>query len=172
MALTNFKSSLNDNEKLIHFSDVFLNGTNDAMDVNGVITPVDFIIGPPSGEIWHAIYMGLVIEDTGTLDPTDFGALPTLTNGFQILQDIDSTEKEIANLKRNYGISFMFTSGNNFAGVPAGFLNTGNLFSGLSKLSPEIILNGDNGDKLIARVRDNLIGLVELHMGATFWRFI
>lgn len=173
MGFTQFARFNEPDRKTVHFSKLFLNsGGGDDMDVDGSVTPVDFTIGPPSGEIWFPSFVSIVIEDSGTIDPAEFGSLPTLTNGFKIIQKVNGTEHELVNIKKNFGLTFQFMSGNSFAGVGAGWLNTGNLFTGLHKVEPMMILDGLNGDEFIARVSDNLTGLNELHMGAIFWRNI
>ena len=171
MGMTQFARFNEPDKKVIHFSDLLVNsGGDDAMDIDGSVTPIDFTIGPPSGEVWFCTYFGIVIEDSGTIDPAEFGALPTLTNGFKLIQKINGTEHTMANLKENIGITLQFTAGNSFAGVGAGWLNTGNLYTGLHMFDPPLTLDNTNGDQLIARVRDDLTGLNELHMGAVFWR--
>ena len=47
-------------------------GGSSDMDVDGDPTPVEFTAGPGAGETWYVVHLGLIFEDSGSLDPEDF----------------------------------------------------------------------------------------------------
>jgi len=134
---------------------------------------VDFIIGPTAaGEVWKLTHMAMVIQDGGTLDPTDYGAINTLVNGTDIIQDIGGVERSLAILNQNTDIINQFGSGFNFVGAQGGFLNTGKIFFGMHEFHPQPTFSFDDGDRLISRVRDDLSTLVLHYTTAIFQKAI
>lgn len=143
----------------------FLNGANNSMDVNGATTAQNFVIAPIAGQIFYITGMFGYLDDSGNLERTTFGALATLTNGLQIIADVDGTEYEISNLRQNMQFTGFFS---NFGIIPPSnkWFRSETFYFGSHDFFTPIVLVGDDGDQLIARVRDNLTGLDELYMQA------
>lgn len=122
-------------------------------------TPVDYFLGPAAGEVWACSYLSLLLVDPGTMTEGVFGGLVSgLTNGLELLSDINGAERRHTNLKDNADLLQCFSGGiSGMSTIPGntGFLNTEDFTAGRMSLD-DMILIGDNGDKLIARVRDNL----------------
>lgn len=162
--------------KILPFNENLLNGSNKSMDVNGSGTAQDFTAGPGAGEIWYIQEITLFLEDPGTMDAGDFGSISGgLSNGLQLLIDVDGTEYEIANFEDNMDLE------TGFARIPFtgfgedganGWMNEDDVFSGKWKFYPPISLVGDDDDQFIARVRDNLTGLSELEMRVIGYKFL
>lgn len=147
------------------------NGGSDDMTVDGSTTSVDFVVGPPSGQIWVVTNLGITIRDNGANDDSKFGAiLGGLTNGLLVSQDIDGTEYDVMAYKNNLDLANGFTTASHFVGVGTGFINDANLFTGNMNFSPGVKLIGADGDQIIGRVRDDLTGLNNLVMRITYWR--
>jgi hypothetical protein len=139
-------------------------GTNENANVNGAVTAVPFYRGPPTGEIWAIHRMIVEIEDNATFTADNYGGVSTLTNGVElevregttgalILDVLDSEDiTSIADWAAHcYDMTeHTFGSGNNFAVARFTFANAGR----------PIVLDGDRGEVLIARVNDDLSGLV------------
>ncbi len=129
------------------------------LGINGSVTPVDYSIGPTAGEIWIVSYATLLLIDPGTMTDSVFGSLASpLTNGLQILSTIDTVERQSTNLFDNRDVIQCFNGGIAGQSSPAGntgFLETEDYSTGRMCLD-DMILIGDQGDKLITRVRDDL----------------
>lgn len=157
--------------ELVHGEADLKNGSSADMTVNGAVTSVDFTAGPPAGQVWYVYDIGLTIRDSGANDPDRFGAISGgLTNGVLLTQKIDSTEYDYKAFKTNLEVVNCFTMSSHFVGVGSGFVNDPNLFTGNIGIAPSIRLIGDNGDKIIARVRDDLTSLNNLLMRINYWR--
>lgn len=148
-----------------------LNGGSDSMNVNGSVTPVDFEIAVPSGQTWYLDSLSFLIIDTGSTSPTNFGALSALTNGCLLINKIGGVEYNICNLKDNKDITLIFQGG---GGSPSGssWLESTDSYYGELVLNSKVSLNGTNGDKVIFRVRDNLVGIDNLNMIGRFFRVL
>jgi len=131
-----------------------------------------FSAGPPAGEIWYVDFVFFGIEDSGTLDIEDFGALPALANGWLFDQFIDASSETLANFQTNFAMGTVGTTGGGIIGVGAGFLNTANAFGGNIRTDPEVTLVGDNSDLIRTTVRDNLTGLNFLRAAMSYWKEI
>ena len=145
----------------------------DNMDVNGSSTTRDFEYGPPSGQIYYLSHIVLLMQDPGSMDINDFGSISgNLSNGLQLIAEINSTEHTIFNLIDNGSIATCFSdfAVHSGGGDDNGFLDDEDSFIGLARFKPEITLNGDNGDKMIMRVRDNLNGISRLQAIGRAWR--
>jgi hypothetical protein len=160
-------------QKIHPFSGRLLDiGGGKDMTVNGAGDPVDYTAGPPGGEVWYVTELGLLISDTGTLDITDFGAIPgALLNGLQILFDINSTGYEYVDLHDNCEISLTFGHSGP-PQFPTGWLDTRDVYFGFAKLNQPVRLIGDDGDLIIGRVRDNLTGLTALAVSFKAYKII
>lgn len=87
--------------RLIDFGKMFLNGSNASMDINGSSTPQEFSTGPTGSEVWYCYGVSVFLCDSGSTDYDEFGAVSTLSNGVQLLADLNSTQYELGNFKRN-----------------------------------------------------------------------
>ena len=162
-------------ESVIHFCrSLRIADTAASRDMNvlgSVTTPVDFIIGPTAaGEVWKLTHMAIAIQDGGTMDPTDYGAVTTLANGTNIIQDVGGTEHLLVNLLQNTDIINQFGVAFNFVGQVGGFLNTGKIYFGMHEFKPNVTFSFDDGDRLISRVRDDLSSITLHYSTAIFQR--
>lgn len=165
--------------QVVHLDKNLLNGSSSSMAVNGSSTTVDFENGPPAGQIWFITHICIFITDAGTLDVGDFGGIAgSLTNGVQIIQEISSTEYELANMVNNHELSRSFSEhpftpvATGGEGGEDGWFDTIKVFMGTKFLNPVVKLTGDNSDKIICRIRDNLTGLNEFTASFGGWRKI
>ncbi len=159
-------------ESVVHFCrSLRESGGSRDMNIDGSTTVTDFTIGPTAtGEVWKLTHMAMAIQDGGTLDPSDYGALPTLVTGTDIIQDIGGTEHLLINVIQNTDIINQFGAASNFVGIQGGFLNTSKIYFGMHEFLPNITLSFDNGDQLISRVQDNLSTLALHYTTAVFQR--
>lgn len=144
------------------------NGGNENMNGNGSVTPIDYKISVPAGEIWYLDSLSFLIIDGGSTTPTNFGALPTLTNGCQLIFKIDGNENIVHTLKTNIDLTLVFQGG---GGSPSGssWLESVDSYYGNLAMNSQVTLIGDDGDEIIFRVRDNLTGLEAHYLKGRFW---
>ena len=141
------------------------------MSVDGSSTSKDFTAGPAVGEIWAVKSIALLLYDKGDISLYKFGNLNSLTNGFQILQSISSTEYEYGNYKDKSDLIMSFCHGQtSFVENGDSFLKEKNVFCASLRLDPPLLLYGDAGDKIIGRVRDNLTGIEDFYMSLQYYR--
>lgn len=123
-------------------------------------SPVDFEWGPEADQVMIVSSISTLLLDEGTMAANVFGSLATpLTNGVEILTRINGVERRIAILVDNVCLALCFFNGNMGIGGGAGldgFLDTNDVASSQRPASYPITLNGNNGDKIIARVQDDL----------------
>ena len=143
----------NDNLEIISFFSFPINGGSSSLNVDGSSSDIDFVIGPPSGQVWKTRSIGIAIQDMGTANHDEFGNGPALTTGLKILFKINTVEHLIGNILTNLGIAFLFKA--TVLGGMRQFLDDDNLFAG-ERVLVGTLLNGDAGDKVIYRVRDDL----------------
>ena len=148
------------------------NGGSDDMTVNGSGTPVDFVDGPPAGQVWYMTGVQLVLIDPGTMDPDDFGSIGGLTNGFGFVVEVNSTEYDVNFIFNNKDLATELPDRHIFTSIDSGFFTEDDVFIGGMIFNPPIKLDGDNGDQMIARVRDNLTGISHLEVAMQAWRVI
>lgn len=166
---TIFSNNPDPDSDIVYVIDRLKNGTNESMDVNGSSTAQIFQFGPPSGEVYGVERLGIFIYDNGS-EWDEFGNLSPLTNGLQLIANIDGTEYEIANLTKNIHIVSLFEGHTGAEREEKGILKGADgHFVGAFRFAKNIVLQGPN-DYIGARVRDNLTGLNELIITAEAWR--
>lgn len=130
------------------------------MNVDGSSTPVDFFLGPPSGEIWQIKYLTLLLIDPGVMAHNVFGSLVAgLANGVELLEKINSVENIYTLLEDNADIAQCFFGGNTsqgLGGADPGFLDEIDQVTGRMTFEVPPILDGDDGDQMIIRINDDL----------------
>lgn len=138
-------------------------GGSKLMNVDGSGAPVDFFIQPPVGELWIVPYVTLLIIDPGDMGPEVFGSFgAALTNGLKLIEEVNSVESVYTTLVDNADLVQCFF-GAGLSGIAAGlgadagFLNSVDKALGRMEFSTPIILNGDDNDKLLLRVADDLL---------------
>lgn len=150
--------------------------TDHLMSVDGSGAPVDFEWGPGAGEIVTVNSIGGVLIDEGVMAPNVFGSLlAALPNGILVLSKIDGIERQIALIVDNVCFALCFFDGNlGFAGGAGldGFFDTNDAASSKRSFPYPLTLNGDNGDKIIARVQDDLSTVDVLRMQANITQII
>ena len=145
----------------VHFTVFLENGGSRLMNVDGSTTTQVFSNGPGSGEIWYVYELRYVISDLKVEGRNKYGDIAgPLTNGLLIESQIDSTDYEVVNMKRNAEIAavwnYEFSSKSDLA-----LANESALFVGSLTFQNVIVLTGDNSDVIKASVRDDLTGLDE-----------
>ena len=160
-------------DKTICASQMLMNTGSGDMTVDGSTTSVVFSGGPPSGEVWYVHGISIYIEDPGTNDSQDFGAIMSgLTNGLKVDQIVDSTAYTLHTFKSNLMLALNFTTGSHFVGQPNGFINTANAFMGSHPFKCPVTLTGDNSDKIQSTVQDDLGALSALYMTLTYFKVV
>ena len=158
--------------KVVYESVHVENGGSRSMTVDGSVTPVEFMIGPPAGEIWYIFELGVEISDQGNNTITSFGAINAgLTNGLDIEQHVDSVDYLFVNLKTNLDIVSVF-SDHSFRGQANSFLNSTNFYAGKVELRQAVTLVGDDGDEIRFIVNDDLEGLDTLEGIVEYYRVV
>ena len=64
---------------------------SDDMAVDGSTTPQDFVATPATGETWYITQVAIYLEDPGLMSSTNFGAISALTNGLELIMDVNLT---------------------------------------------------------------------------------
>ncbi len=150
----------------------FLNGADKNMNVLGTLgTPVDFVLGPAPGEIWFVEYITLLLIDPGDMDFNIFGGFVTaLTNGFQVLEKVEDDEKIYTTIMDNSDLAQCFFGGNPrlkpSGATDNGFLNEVDIVTGRMEFGANIVLDGNDVDQMIFRVRDDLQAITFLGASA------
>jgi hypothetical protein len=155
----------------IYKEDSLLNGGSESLKVDGATTPLEFTYGPSAGEVWKVESLSVFISDAGSTSPEKFGAiLGGLTNGLQIIHRVGSTDHIISNCKNNMQLSLLFLNNSSFSlgsRNDDGWFNEGDYFIGSKLFKEHITLIGDRGDKIVAKVQDDLTGLNRLIIRAS-----
>ena len=153
-----------------------LDGSNKSMNVDGSSTAVDFQFAPGAGEVWYVEAITFFIVDPGTADYSDFGSITgSLTNGLQLNIKSKGTVYQQTNLQDNADIVQCFGQGSGILGQGdggLGFLNEDDLYFGTMRFMNPIKLDGDQGDYVEFKVRDNLTALTDLQTSVHVWRTI
>lgn len=145
----------------LQFLDTVGDGTGSiAMNVDGSVTPVQFKLTCPPGEVLYLESLSMFLQDGGAFSTNAYGALPALTNGTKLLifKSDGTLYADITDqlaLKTNADwISYSFRIDN------FDFVNSQSILA----LSYNLPQNGrplrlSPGDWLCAIVRDNLSAL-------------
>jgi hypothetical protein len=146
-----------------------LNGSSWDQTVDGSSTPVNFDYAPSAGEVFYIEHIIFGLDDTGGADSEKYGARTALTNGTQLIFKLDGTEYIASTMKNNGDILLTF----NFS---IGFFENGsfgaftNGFAAKFQMATNITLNGDDGDLVRIKVRDDLTGLTFQRAACQVWR--
>lgn len=147
-------------------------GGSKAMSVNGSVTPVDFFIQPPSGELWIVDYVTLLLIDPGTMSAAVFGSLVgALANGLELIEKVNSVESIYTNVQDNADLAQCFFGGtlsgvSPSGGADLGFLDTVDKVTGRMCFDGKVTLDGDDNDQLILRVNDDLLLIQSMQASA------
>ncbi len=138
-----------------------LDGASPNMNVNGSSTNKNFRYSPAAGTTFYLEKIALTITDKSTLDYNRFGDIGALANGLQINVKSKGTVYTLANLQSNQDIwSFFCESPHENAASYTGFM----------RIQNRTALDGNFGDYVELKVRDNLTGLNALKSMITAWR--
>lgn len=138
-------------------SPYLLNMGSQDMNVNGSVTPIDFIyqVEGTSPTYWHRSFIDLR-DGNNAFYPDDFGEIATgLINGVDIIIEKDGVEFLLENWKTNMDISmscYDFTP----PYITGAYIGRWTISSDLG--SPLTLFSGD---KIICRINDNLTGLTK-----------
>jgi hypothetical protein len=131
---------------------------NEDANKNYSVTPANFVLAPPAGEIWYVSRLLVYIQDTGSFDSGGYGNGVALTNGIQIKVYEGAIEKSVLTnsqpIKQNthwakfcYDISISnFGSGDEALGARWTFVNGGTY----------IRLDGDLSQKIQIELNDDM----------------
>lgn len=141
------------------------NGSSENLRVDGSVTPVAFEYAPGAGDVVSVEQLLIVFTaDDFEFDGASFGPNALLTNGIKIETVINTVTTEIFNIKQNE--DFLRVPGRiplvNNTG-PKDVLACAFGFAGLVKLS------GDDSDKIVVTVRDNLTSVKLKYLTATLY---
>lgn len=145
-----------------------LDGAGVTYEANGdySITPAVFEWGPPTGEIWHAERLIVLIRDAGNADASEYGNLgAALTTGIvvQFRSGVSTVEQTLNGLKP-------IKTNSDWAGLCYDTRNLGlggagdDAYSAMWTFSRDlggsgIRLNGDDDERITILLSDNLSGL-------------
>ena len=138
------------------------NGGSNEMNVDGSVTPVNFDLAPTAGLTYFVHGITLFLQDTGTMDYLDFGALPgPLANGVQVSSVVKGASYTVGNIQSNIDLSMYFKADANFGSGASdlGFFNDLDFFLGKMEFINPLILQQSTGDHLRITIRDDLTGL-------------
>ncbi len=142
-------------------------GVNPDAAINGSITPVEFIFGPPSDEAWimEQLLIQILTNSTG-IDDVDFGDIAALSTGIGA-KIIDSSGTildytALSNIKSNNDLAALGfeTVRSQYDTKPKGL--TGLFIFSNSRSSNGILLDGAKGEKFVITVNDDLTTLVQV----------
>jgi len=135
------------------------------MNVDGSVTPVIFQIDPQGTQAWDVTRVILVIEDSSSMDFSQFGSLAPLTNGV-LLRVTNGESHNLFSWKTNGDIinrcfdhSFQQNSGQNFRGFTVRCT-----YGGQSKRGVTLRLLGIDSDEAQVIIRDDLTGLSKVRL--------
>jgi hypothetical protein len=155
----------------VYLKTPLLNAGSEAMNVDGT-TPVHFDFSPTGTQQVYLESLTLFIEDAGSTDIADFGAIVgSLTNGLRILLTKSATDYEIANMKNNRQLFSVFSAFPALQSAGAGWFNSQDNFGGTLLFGQAILLNGST-DRIRVTVRDNLSTLDALSVFASLRRVL
>ena len=132
------------------------NGTNANGNVDGSVTPVDFILAPSAGEVIEIDFVTAIFAATGNLQSlTDFLTEPGLTNGIDInLQSMGNNDFRPGVLKNNINLlQFLASTFEERA------IGNDTIYTGTVAVKQPVLLNGNMGDYYQYVVNDDLTGL-------------
>ena len=147
-------------QKQLFFSRL-LNSSNDNMNIDGSITPVEFSISPPTGEVWRIASWSLYIQDSGTFDADKWGNGITLTNGLMPVMNINGTDYNL--------LDFSIKSSGDLSSICDGLQHlTFGVGDEIITAEWDFTKNGQyvrltENDSLKLVVNDDLTGLVRQH---------
>jgi hypothetical protein len=147
-----------------------LNGSSDAMNVNGSVTPVNFSFAPASGETWYVRSISLYIEDA-VGNSTGFGSISSLTNGLILQVQSDGVSNDVVTLKDNIDVLSYF-SDQIVSEIKAGFFGSVAILFGsnIYRHPQQMKLVGNSSDYIRLRVRDNLTSVDQLRAKVHLWK--
>lgn len=137
---------------------------NSAVDYS--VTPENFILSPPSGEIWNVTRMIFSLSDTGTLDSGFWGATnAALTNG--INPEIWKNGTKIFELFEDFPIkqngqwgAVCFDTDPASWGSGAAWLSVRYTLTKDTNDKIGILLDGTNSDKIVIPLNDDFSDLI------------
>lgn len=132
------------------------------MDVNGSVTPVEFIAGPGTGKKWFVARIIIIMEDVG-MNWSKFGGLATLTNGVELEYDsfgvvLDLLDGETLNKNKDF-IEYCYD-----ATIEASSTDILKARWSFSASGTFLVMGNTDGDLFTVRVNDNLTGLSYFHI--------
>ena len=155
---------------VMYISQALVNGSSRTMNVNGSVTPQNFLYTVPANTVYYLESISIIISDTGTPTAAKFGDLAALTNGVRLQIKSSGTTYDVYNFKTNGELTMFFN--NVFIPPTAGWLNDTDLLVGTVKFEKPIKLNGANSDFVQFTIRDNLTGLNTFISNINMWRVI
>lgn len=138
-----------------------------SMDVNGSITPIDFIFKPYNTVYLINICAAIITMQHGINVPDDgkFGGIPQLTNGLYFRQ-ANGKRINLGSYKNNADFRQRGAKVDYSQKAPAGSYGTNIDFTlnDRSRFGQVICIDPMDNDYIFARVRDNLTGLDDMNI--------
>lgn len=147
-----------------------LNGADDNLKLNGSIgTPLYGTWTPGVNETWFIESISIVLMDSGTTNPSNFGALGALANGVQIQIKSNGVTTTLATLNNNMDLTLVFK---NQPVIPptSGFFESSDGYIGELKFDTPILLQNSSADFVRLAIRDNLTGLDQFRVRVKAWK--
>jgi hypothetical protein len=147
-----------------------MNGGSKEMTINGAPPPAqNFDYAATGGQTLRVTTLKLFLRDTGTQDPTRFGAIAGgLATGVQVGVVRNGVMEQIFNLKDNMDIALCLPE-QAMQALAAGFMNSAGTCYQWLNFNPPILLQGARGDIMRAVIRDNLTAIEFMRMAITGW---
>ena len=157
-------------DNVMYISQALVNGASRLMNVNGSVTPQNFLYTVPADTVYYLESISIIISETGTPTAAKFGDLAALTDGVRLQIKSSGTTYDVYNFKTNGELTMFFN--NVFIPPTAGWLNDTDLLVGTVKFEKPIKLNGASSDFVQFTIRDNLTGLNTFISNINMWRVI
>lgn len=158
-------------EALYSLDNLKLNGTGSIlMNANGSVTNQNFRY-VPSSNIYYLESLSISIEDDGNANLTQFGVLPSLTNGLQLNIRSKGQVFTVTNMKDNAMVLARFDD-TPFIERRTSGINTFTFIRGTLTFKNRIVLDPALGDYIELKVRDDLSGLTLLRSTFKVWRLL
>jgi len=146
----------------VTITEYLLNAGSPNMNVLGSAgSPVTFSLAPTSGLIYYVESLAFFLNDSGTQDYDDFGAIPAaLTNGVLIRVKSKGATYLIATLKTNIDVGLVFVRNKlTDSQTNSGFFNDNDYFLGELFFETPMILQNSTADQIEILIQDDLTAI-------------
>lgn len=138
------------------------------MNVNGSGTPIMFSFTPEPEEVWYVEKICVCLLDVGTLDPQEFGATATITNGVDLVMSTGGETHVITNMKDNVDLVLSFPGDGVSNDGTAMFGDDGYL--GCVSFKSPLVIDGALSSFVTCQINDDLRSLTVFEMRLHMWK--